>query len=51
MVVVIDFNVFLICITSRSPYHNVYKALVKGHFEHAITNENLLEYQEILKEK
>jgi len=35
----------------KSLYHNVYKALVKSHFELAITNEVLLEYQEVLKEK
>ncbi|MCY7293340.1 MAG: PIN domain-containing protein [Ferruginibacter sp.] len=37
--------------TSKSPYHNIYKALVKGHFELAITNEILLEYQEVMQEK
>jgi len=51
MKVVIDCNVFIICITSKSPYHNIYRALVKGNFELILTNEILLEYQEILEQK
>jgi predicted nucleic acid-binding protein len=39
------------CLTSRSPYHTIYKALVAGKFELAITTSIVLEYQEIIEQK
>lgn len=51
MRVVIDTNVFVMCLTSRSPYHSIFQKLVAGHFELALSNEILLEYQEIIHVK
>ncbi len=51
MTVVLDCNVFVICLTSRSPYHSIYKALAAGQFNLAVTTDILLEYQEIIETK
>ena len=51
MTVVIDCNILVICLTSRSPHHNIYKALIAGKFNLAVTTEILLEYQEIIEAK
>jgi putative PIN family toxin of toxin-antitoxin system len=51
MTVVIDCNIFVMCITSRSPYHFIYQALIKGKFKLAVTTDILLEYEEILQQK
>lgn len=51
MTVVIDCNVLVICLTSRSPYHNIYRHLVAGGFQMAITTEIALEYREIIQRK
>lgn len=51
MTVVIDCNIFVMCLTSRSPYHIIYKALTQGKYNLAITSEILLEYEEIIQQK
>ncbi len=51
MTVVIDCNIFVMCLTSRSPYHIIYKALIQGKYNLAITSEILLEYEEIIQQK
>lgn len=51
MTVVIDCNILVICLTSRSPYHSIYKSLIAGRFTLAVTTEILLEYQEIITVK
>lgn len=51
MTVVLDCNILVICLTSRSPYHNIYKALLTGKFTLTVTNDILLEYQEIIEQK
>ena len=51
MKVVIDCNILVMCLTSRSPYHNIYKALVAGNFELAVTTAIVLEYEEIIEQK
>jgi len=38
-------------LTSKSKYHPIYKALVRGDFELAITAEIALEYEEIIQRK
>ncbi len=48
MKVVIDTNVFLVIIPSLSQYHQAYEALKKNHFDLALSNEILLEYEEQL---
>ena len=51
MTVVIDCNILVICLTSRSPYHIIYQALVAGKFNLAVTTPILLEYHEIIQQK
>ncbi len=51
MTVVIDCNILVICLTSRSPYHNIYKAIVAGDFILAVTTDIILEYEEVIEKK
>jgi len=39
------------CLTSKSPYHKIYKNFIEGKFCISITNEILLEYEEIIQQK
>lgn len=43
MTVVIDCNILVMCLTSRSPYHSIYRKLVSGDFHLAMTTEMALE--------
>ena len=45
---VVDTNVLLVSISSYSKYHWFYKALISDQFDCYITNEILLEYEEII---
>ena len=51
MTIVIDCNIFVMCLTSASPYHFIYQSLVKGKINLAITADILLEYEEVLQQK
>jgi len=51
MTVVIDCNVFVVCLTSRSPYHLIYRSLTGRKFTLAVSQEILLEYEEIIQRK
>jgi putative PIN family toxin of toxin-antitoxin system len=51
MRVVIDTNVLLVSIPSRSFYRPIFNALLTGKFEMAFSNEILVEYTEILEQK
>ena len=51
MKVVLDCNILVTSLTSRSPYHNIYTALVKGKFELVVSQDILLEYEEIIQLK
>jgi len=51
MIVVLDCNILVMSLTSRSPYHLIYQRLIEGGFDIAITNEILLEYEEIIQLK
>ena len=51
MTVVIDCNIMVMCLTSRSPYHIIYQSLIKGKFKLAVSVEILLEYEEIIQRK
>jgi len=51
MTVVIDCNIFVMCLTSHSPYHFIFKALVNDKFNLAVTADILLEYEEVLQRK
>ncbi|MCY7310344.1 MAG: putative toxin-antitoxin system toxin component, PIN family [Chitinophagaceae bacterium] len=51
MTVILDCNILVMCLTSRSPYHIIYKSFVSGKFELIITTDILLEYEEIIQQK
>jgi len=51
MTVVIDSNIFVICLTSKSPWHFIYQQLIKGKFNLAVSNEIIFEYKEIISQK
>ena len=51
MKLVIDTNVFVASVSSRSVFHWLIEALLDEHFELYITNDVLLEYEEILKQR
>jgi len=51
MTVVIDCNIFVMCLTSGSPYHFIFQSLVNSKFKLAITADILLEYEEVLQQK
>jgi len=51
MKVVIDCNILVMCLTSRSSYHIIYKALIQQKFHLVISPEILLEYEEVLQQK
>ena len=48
MIVVIDTNVLLVSISSKSKYHWLYKAILDKKLQVAVTNEILTEYEEQL---
>jgi putative PIN family toxin of toxin-antitoxin system len=48
LTVVIDTNILLVSISSRSKYHWLYQALLKGKFRIAVTQDILLEYEEVI---
>lgn len=48
---VIDTNIWVMSLTSRSEYHAIYLALVAQKFEMAVSHDILLEYEEIITEK
>lgn len=49
--VVIDTNVLLVAISSKSKYHWIFKNLLNGSYELYISNEILMEYEEIISSK
>lgn len=51
MTVVLDCNVVVMCLTSRSPYHEIYQSLINGKYNLAVTTEIILEYEEIIQQK
>lgn len=51
MTVVIDCNVLVMCLTSRSPWHIIYQSLVAGKFDLTVTDEIVLEYEDIILKK
>ncbi|MDX1939473.1 MAG: putative toxin-antitoxin system toxin component, PIN family [Saprospiraceae bacterium] len=51
MKLVLDTNVWVISLTSRSAYHYIYQALIAQEFELIVTHEMLLEYEEIIHQR
>lgn len=51
MRVVIDTNVLLVSISSKSKYHPIYQAILSGSIELCFSNSMLEEYEEILSKR
>ncbi len=51
MTVVIDCNVLVACLTTRSPYHRIFQALIQKQFHLSISVGIALEYEEIIQHK
>lgn len=51
MKAVLDCNILVASISSKSPYHNIYLALASGKFELIVSQDILLEYEEIIQAK
>jgi predicted nucleic acid-binding protein len=49
--VVLDTNILLVSISSKSKYHWIFSNLLENKYELFITNEILLEYEEIISSK
>ena len=49
--IVLDTNVLLVSISSKSKYHWIYQKLLRGDFDLFISNDILLEYEEIIDTK
>jgi len=49
--VVLDTNILLVSISSKSKYHWIFSKLLENKYELFITNEILLEYEEIISSK
>ena len=51
LTIVLDTNILLVSISSKSKYHTIFTALLNGDFNLCITNEILLEYEEIITQR
>ena len=51
MVVVIDCNIFVMCLTSASPYHAIFQSLIRGNIQLVVTADIMLEYEEVVQRK
>jgi putative PIN family toxin of toxin-antitoxin system len=49
--IILDTNVLLVSISSKSPYHWIFAKLIEGAFDLGITSEILLEYEEVIGRK
>jgi len=49
--IVLDTNVLLVSVSSRSKYHWIFQKLLKGEYDLYMSNEVLMEYEEIISEK
>jgi len=49
--VILDTNVLLVSISSKSQYHWIFQALLSGQYDLYVTNEILSEYEEIISLK
>jgi rRNA-processing protein FCF1 len=48
---VLDTNILLVWISSKSKYHWIYQLLLQQKYEIAITTDILMEYEEIISNK
>lgn len=49
--IVMDTNVLLVSVSSKSKYHWIFQSLIKGHFVQVVTNDILFEYEEVIARK
>jgi uncharacterized protein len=49
--IVIDTNILLVSISSRSEFHWIYQGIINNDFDVAVTTEILNEYEEIISKK
>jgi uncharacterized protein len=49
MRIILDTNVLLVTISSKSPYHWIFQALIQKKFDLIVSNEILSEYSEIIQ--
>jgi len=49
--IVLDTNCLLVCITTKSKYHNVWTAFLDEDFQLCVSNEIMNEYEEILAKR
>jgi len=49
--IILDTNVLLVSISSKSPYHCIFKKLIDGVYDLGVTTEILMEYEEIIERK
>ncbi len=49
--IILDTNIFLVSISTKSQYHWLFKSLLNGDYNLYITNEILTEYEEIISNK
>jgi len=49
--IVIDTNCLLAILPSKSPYHKIWTDFLEGELEFCVSNEVLIEYEEILSQK
>ncbi len=49
--IVLDTNVFISCIGKTSPFRWIFDGIIEGRFILCVSNDILLEYQEVLERK
>lgn len=49
--IVIDTNVMLVSISSKSKYHWIFEKLLNSEFDLFVTNDVLVEYEEVISSK
>ena len=42
LTIVLECNILVMCLTSRSPYHLIYRALIEGKFNLALSTEIII---------
>ena len=47
---IIDTNVLLVCISSKSPYHWLFQSILAKEFLLIVSTEILLEYEEVIQQ-
>ena len=51
MNIVLDTNVFLVSLASKSKYHHIYQCLLNGVFDLYVSNEIVTEYEEVISQR